>query len=518
MRRKLVHLLAAGLGMTASAFAAPREGWVWHMNGLKSEDDFARATNLLARAADSGYNAMALATGDGAYWKPELASRTKRLAETAKRLGVELIPHLWGVGYTGDLPWYLPEAVETTPVRGLRYRVSGGGAVFVPDRVMTGLEGQVVTNGFALKLRTELKPCRTYRLTCRVRTENVRPMNYHAVRGIIWHDGRAAHELYDFPVKETQDWKSYRWEFNTYGSGNVDLSVRRDAKMTGVAVFDSIAIEERPLTRCLTTEAWAKPKVRSAATGRIYAEGKDYAPLPKMKNPRPVEEALKIGILPDGAIRDGEELLVDAHVPAVQGASQYFLCPLAGGIREYWLKVAKDVDALIHPRRWFFGTDEVRIANRCVRCRAKGVSPGRLIGEFTAMMADVVREVNPKAEVCCWADMLCPLENAGRNPYYCVDGDLSDAWKYVPKDLIMVPWMNGRDEVKTTNCLMDHGFRCIAGGYYNYPDLSRDIHWRDGCKGNPLFLGMMFTTWGGVWGDGGYYKLEEYGRMINAEK
>ncbi len=96
----------------------------------------------------------------------------------------------------------------------------------------------------------------------------------------------------------------------------------------------------------------------------------------------------------------------------------------------------------------------------------------------------------------------CPsslaFENAGRNPYYCVDGSMLDAWQYVPKDLIMVSWMNGRSDINTTNWLMEHGFRCLAGGYYNYPDLSRDIIWRDACKANPKSLGMMFTTWGGT--------------------
>ena len=110
--------------------------------------------------------------------------------------------------------------------------------------------------------------------------------------------------------------------------------------------------------------------------------------------------------------------------------------------------------------------------------------------------------------------MFCPLENAGRNPYYCVDGSMLDSWEYLPKDLIMVPWMNGRDDAKSTKWLMEHGFRCIAGGYYNYPDFSRDIRWRDACRDDPKFLGMMFTTWGGVWGDGGYYKLEEYADMV----
>ena len=508
--------LAAGCGKLAAGDAATRECWVWQRNRLTNDGDYAKATNIVARAAKAGYNAMVLSAGEDTYWQAERRERVRRLDGYMKSLGMELIPCIWSMGYGGTVTYVDADTIESTPNRGLRFKVNGTAAKFVPDTVETGFEGRTLTNSLSLKLTGKVKPYRTYVFKCRCRTEKIDPVKYYAVRGNIYHGVKKEQELYDFPVTATQDWKWYYWEFNTYSTDELTLAVyiNRSHMTSGTCWFDSLSVEERPFTRCHTTEDGMKPVVRSAATGRTYVAGKDYRPFPKTKS---VHDAKPIAVelLPGSAISDGEELLVDCHVPAIEGAKQFSVCPSASALKAYRRKTARDIDTLFHPRRWFFTVDEWRVANRCDKCRARQVSPGQLMGESVAEMAAIVREVNPQAEVCAWADMFCPLENAGRNPYYCVDGSIVDSWKYVPKDLIMVPWMNGRKDVESTNWLMEHGFRCIAGGYYNYPDLSRDITWRDGCKGNPKFLGMMFTTWGGSWGDGGYDKLEEYARMVH---
>lgn len=506
-------------GTALGGDAAKRECWAWLMDSMGSEAEYAKATNIVQRGAAAGYNALVLSGGEHMYWQPERLERVKRLDAYMKTFGMELIPCGWSSGYGGTASYAIPDVVESTPMKGLRYKVSGGRARFVADTVVTGFEGQTFTNSISIPIAGQVKPYRTYLFSCRCRTENISPVKYYSVRGNIFHlaDGKSKEqELYDFPVTSTQDWKTYEWEFNTYGTDELKITValNRNLKVSGACWFDSIKIEELPLSRCLTEEDWSKPVVRSAASGKAYAAGVDYEPFPKMRSvirSKPIEIVVKKG----GAITEGEELLVDCNVPAIQGAKQFSLCPSAEPLKEYWRRTVRYAEEAIHPKRWLMSVDEWRVANRCAKCRARKVSPGRLMGESVADFCRIVREVNPKAEVCAWADMFCPLENAGRNPYYCVDGSMLDSWEYVPKDLIMVPWMNGRDVVKTTNWLMERGFRCLAGGYYNYPDLSRDIVWRDACKSNPLFLGMMFTTWGGAYADGGYYDLEKYADMVH---
>ncbi len=524
----MIKCLAAGAlllsgGCLQTNKTAKRECWCWYINNLKTEADYAQTTNLLTRCAASGYNALVLNVNEIGYWNPAIVARLKKVNALAQSLDVEIIPSIWSLGYAGTVCYVEPDTVETTPMKNLRYRAQKGRMQFMPSKIKTGYEGQVATNQIQMMLTDELRPYHTYRFSCRVKTKDIAPNKYHAVRGNIYHaSGKdyyskgKAWELYDFIVKPTQDWKEYSWEFNTYETSEIVLRVgiNRGLKVAGDCWFDSIKVEELPLARCLTKDAAMRPVVRSAKTGKVYAAGKDYKPFPVMKR-FAESKPMVLELLPGGAIAEGEELLVDAHVPAIQGAKQFSACPSADGVKAYFRKCAKDINEALHPRRWFFSVDEWRIANRCERCRARGVSPGQLIGECIAEMAKAVRELNPNAEVCAWADMICPLENAGRNPYYCVDGSLMDSWKYVPKDLIMVPWMNGRSDIKTTNWLMEHGFRCIAGGYYNYPDFSRDIKWRDACKHNPKFLGMMFTSWGGTWADGGYYDLEAYARMVH---
>ena len=496
------------------------ECWAWLISSMGDEAEFAKATNIVQRGAASGYNALVLSGGEHMYWQAPRLERVKRLDAYMKTLGMELIPCGWSSGYGGTASYSVPDVVESTPMKGVRYKVSGGRGRFVADTVTTGLEGRTFATNITLKLSGKVKPYRTYLFSCRCRTENISPLKYYSVRGNVFHleNGKSKEwELYDFPVESTQDWKSYEWEFNTYGTDELTVTValNRNLKVTGACWFDSIKVEELPLSRCLTAEDWSKPVVRSAASGKVYAEGVDYEPFPRMKSAKRSAQAIEIVLKRGGAIAEGEELLVDCHVPAIQGAKQFSLCPSCASLEEYWRKTVRNTEEAIHPKRWLMSVDEWRVANRCAKCRARKVSPGRLMGESVARFSAIVREVNPKAEICAWADMFCPLENAGRNPYYCVDGSMLDSWEYVPKDLVMVPWMNGRDVVKTTNWLMERGFRCLAGGYYNYPDLSRDIAWRDACKSNPLFLGMMFTTWGGAYADGGYYDLEAYGKMVH---
>ena len=82
------------------------------------------------------------------------------------------------------------------------------------------------------------------------------------------------------------------------------------------------------------------------------------------------------------------------------------------------------------------------MANRCRRCQARNVSPAELMGDCTARQYAIIRKVNPNAEIAAWADMFAPTDNARAN-YYCVKGDITGSWNFVPKDILMVVWENG---------------------------------------------------------------------------
>ena len=96
-------------------------------------------------------------------------------------------------------------------------------------------------------------------------------------------------------------------------------------------------------------------------------------------------DARKVAVQrPGGAIAEGEELFVDCHVPAIQGAKQFSLCPSCASLEEYWRTTVRNTEEAIHPKRWLMSVDEWRVANRCAKCRARKVSPGRLMGESVA--------------------------------------------------------------------------------------------------------------------------------------
>ena len=218
--------------------------------------DTLAAVGAVARAAKAGYNAMVLSAGEDTYWQAERRERVRRLDGYMKSLGMELIPCIWSMGYGGTVTYVDADTIESTPNRGLRFKVNGTAAKFLPDTVETGFEGRTLTNSLSLKLTGKVKPYRTYVFKCRCRTEKIDPVKYYAVRGNIYHGVKKEQELYDFPVTATQDWKTYEWEFNTYGTDELTVTValNRNLKVTGACWFDSIKVEELPLSRCLTAE------------------------------------------------------------------------------------------------------------------------------------------------------------------------------------------------------------------------------------------------------------------------
>jgi hypothetical protein len=362
------------------------------------------------------------------------------------------------------------------------------------------------------KLVAHLKPFRHYRISFKIRTENLLPDVYYKFRISCYYRPTKESQLYDPPLKPTQDWTDVEFTFDTYESGEVHFHVGKGGrKITGSYEIKDVKIEEYGPCRMLTTDGMA-PVVKDAKTGFVYEAGRDYVPLARLKRFRvyPGDRPQMFDVPAGSRIAKGSEVLVDCWKPGVLGHRQYSACPSAEAVYRYDEESARKIHEFFRPRTWLLGVDEWRVINRCKRCQDRNVSPAVLLAESVRRQYDIIRKVNPKAEISAWADMFAPTDNA-RDNYYCVKGDLTGTWNMVPKDILMVVWENGHGPIALKH-FADNGFRTLAGAYYDHATLDNDRKWLDACNGTPGCLGLMYTTWQQKYG-----LLEDFAEMVNRD-
>ena len=487
--------------------------WVFNNYRMNTDEGWASFSNMVVRAAAVGYNGVLTGSQlENAMnnWDKRARANYAKARDLCASLGMEIIPDVWGLGYGGPVCYRDPENVEATAMKDLVYVSDGKALRFAPQPVP---KEAFNTDDFGVRtVKAHLKPFRRYRIQFKLKTENLLPDIYYKFRISCSYVKTREHQLYDPPMKPTQDWTDVTFTFDTYESGDINFGAgkgRRD--MTGSYQVKDVVIEERGPCHMLSTDGMA-PVVRDAATGAAYEAGKDYAPFPKMRRFRdePDSKLVETAIPAGSRIAPGTKVLVDCWIPAVEGQRQYSGCPSAAGAYRYFEESAKEVEAFFHPKTWMLGIDEWRVANRCRRCQARNVTPAELMGECTARQHAIIRKVSPNAEICAWADMFAPTDNA-HDHYYCVKGDITGSWNYVPKDIIMVVWMNGRGPVAFKH-FADNGFRTLAGIYYDAPNLDADRRWIAECNRTPGCLGTMYTTF-----EQKYGLLEDFAKMSKEE-
>ena len=86
-----------------------------------------------------------------------------------------------------------------------------------------------------------------------------------------------------------------------------------------------------------------------------------------------------------------------------------------------------------------------------------------------------------------WSDMLDPNHNAHGN-YYLVEGDYTGSWQYVPKDLTIVCWYYEKRK-ESLAFFSSHGFRTLAGAYYDGDTLDNPRGWLEVLDKTPEAVG-----------------------------
>lgn len=535
MKRTLITMAALAVALTAAADGGYR--WLRYGGSCANAKDLECAKAFVDRAAAAGMNGMTVCGLDDLWrWSEPAKACLRELKAHADAKGVRLVPHGWSVGY-GTMTGALPELVETTQFLAMPFVAEGGrivpykGSVSLDNGSLEdfdlakntfrgwrgdhpGLESFADTNvchsgrasvrfepapekdqyGHARFFRhVDLTPGRRYRYTAWVRGVDVH-RTYHPVISQVYLDGSSQNGSPAFAVGRAfregdHDWHKLSVEFSSGEAKGAMLYTGSWSLKGGTFWIDDLALEEIGVTE-LARRATAPRTLRSAATGRIYEEGRDWT-LAKTKG----GEEIRMDIPSGSRIAPGEQLLFDGYMIARAGPkSQISTCMSDPRLYAAFEKSAQAIEEILHPGAWFLSLDEVMNGGTCELCAPRKTDMAHIFGDCVTKMRDIIKAVDPKAEIFAWSDMFDPWHNAKAKVGGC-RGSFVGSADLIPADVGMMFWHGGILE-KSAPYFAERKHRFMGSICCDSRNLLKVLHnWKEKLSPYPELRGFMYTTW-----------------------
>ena len=342
-----------------------------------------------------------------------------------------------------------------------------------------------------LMQEVKVRPHRCYRLSCWVKTEGLEPQGAFRIQ-VLTADNRNL-APYDPRVPSTAGWRQVVMGFNSLEYDSVKVYAGVWGGKSGRFWVDDFEIEEVALLNVLRRPG-TPVTVRSERTGKVYEEGRDFAHIEDERLTfRFDHDPPAIRILPDSRIEQGERLRLSYYHGMGVNRGQVTVCMSEPEVYEIWQKEAELMHKHLAPARYLLSMDEIRAGGSCRACKERGLSMAQILGDCITKQVAILRRANPKTEVLIWSDMLDPNHNA-HDDYYLVDGDYTGSWQHVPKDLTIVCWYYAKRK-ESLGFFTAHGWRTLAGAYYDGDTLENPRGWLDVLDRTPKAVGIMYTTW-----------------------
>lgn len=518
------------------AFADSKERWVYAPSNYQVDAQADRIIGLMKRAKAAGYTHF-LITDSKFSRVPTLPKRyfqnVERVKAAAQEFGIQLVPGLFGVGYSNDLLANDPNLAEGLPVKDALFVVKDYIASHVPDPMVMLKDGALLNRkawGFidenmvseAGSLRSDatdknarfsqklkLQPFRQYHVSVRIKTKDF--TGGRAEIKVIAGKGQQLNYSY-LHEQPNQDFTEHHITFNSLENTEANLYFGTWGGHKGTIWWRDPGLEECGLVNVLRRPG-APFKVR-IEDGRELQEGVDFE---AVKDPR-------LGMVPYGGeyeiwhdapnitvkdLPDGTRLRVSFYHPHRVYEEQICACVSEPAFTDLLKRQANDVHGLWGAGSYMMSHDEWRVMGWCDACQKRHLTAGQIAADSVKTCADLLHVVAPNARVFVWNDMFDPFHNA-RSQYYLVKGDLAGSWEGLTKDTIIVNWNSGK-AAESLKFFSDRGHKQLIAGYYDGP-VENTRKWLQVAKPVPGIIGVMFTTW-----RNDYSKLETFAQMLTEQ-
>ncbi len=520
--------------ISLSAWAESKERWVYAPANYQVNEQADRIITLMKRAKAAGYTHF-LITDSKFSRVPTLPQRyfdnVDRVRNAAKEIGIELVPALFGVGYSNDLLSNDPNLAEGLPVKDALFVVKDSVARHVPDPAVvlkdTSLinrkawgfidENLVSENGALrsnateanarLSQRLKVQPFRQYHISVNIKTTDFK--GGRAEIKAITSEGKQLNHTY-LHEQPTQDWSIHHITFNSLDHTEITLYFGVWGGHQGTLWWRDPFIEECGLVNVLRRPG--APFVVKTEEGIMLKEGKDFdsvadsklGSVPYAGEYEPWHESPN---LHTHSIPDGTRLRVSFYHPHIIYEGQVCACVSEPAFTSLLQRQAIDVHKLWSASSYMMSHDEWRVLNWCAACQSRHLTPGQIVADNVRACTNILRTAAPDARLFVWNDMFDPHHNAKPN-YYLVNGDLTGSWEGLDKNVIIVNW-NSDKAVESLKFFADRGHRQLIAGYYDSP-LSMTKQWLEKAKSVAGVQGVMYTTW-----TVNYSQLEAFAKMLD---
>lgn len=507
--------------------------------GLSSPAEVGTIERIIASGAAHGLNGAVIACGlDWLTGRSKEFMRGLAKVESAcRRHRVELIPAVFSLGFGDMFLHHNRHLAEGLPVRDAPFLVGDDGtASLIPDPsvmirngnfeqrsgntfsefgyqdapgLVTFADTQVYRSGHC-SLRLEnfktdkwgharisqkvlLRPYRSYRISIWVKTEGLKPQGVCRLVAVAPDENEDRDLLVrDFDIPETTDWQKISTVFNSQEHQSLILVAGIWEGKEGKVWLDDWSIQEIGPQHVLRRTG-TPISVASEDGETVYEEGRDFHRLedPDMNLWQNDTPAPPLTITPRSRIRPGDRIRLGWYHPVILFRKQIGICLGEPQIYQIAEQEAKALFKHLKPKRIFLDISQIRIAGTCANCANKDMS--EMVGQAAARMAGIIRSLDPKIPIYIWADMFDPHHEADHDPHF-FRGKLTDVWKYLPRDLIMVHW-GPEPREKSLGFLMEKGFPVLGACHLDPDNPAQMEDWiRIGrIYGN--LRGFMYASW-----------------------
>jgi hypothetical protein len=514
---------------SASAF----ERWIYCAQNLWVDQNITNMTALMQRAAAAGYTHVLIADSkfshladmDARYFR-----NVDTLKKTAQKLGLEIVPAVFPVGYSNDILYQNPNLVEGLPARDVPLIVSNGVVRVVPDPAIVFPGGDfsdlsrwswkdanvTADNGTAkvsnpnganarIVQHLKVRPFRQYHISVRVKTQDFQTPPNVAVLA-----GKQSLNFANLGVERTQDWKTHHVVFNSLTNTEVNVYFGVWGGTKGTLWWDDATIEEVAFLNLIRRPGTPLTIRKEDAANLV--ESQDFTklvdPLMGTKPWNGSYDVYHASPVLHTSLPDGTRLRASWYHAMTVYDGQAMICPSEPQTMELLQDQAERMHKAWGARGYFMSHDEIRVMNWCAACEKRHLDAGEMLADNVRRCAEILRKVNPGGRIYVWSDMFDPHHNAHDN-YFLVRGNLAGSWKGLDRDIIVVPWYYDQRDA-SLKFFAELGNPQLIAGYYD-SDPAKITNWLTSARPYPRIVGAMYTTWQNRFTD-----VEKFSQLISA--